>query len=129
MKKFILLLAVAVFAACSDNNHKLTHDGARAAAESFYAMLVHGESARYVDALSGMLDADSLTRREMVEVVTQFIRREQDAHQGIVSAVAQRDTIYADSLAQVFIDVTYGDSTTEHVMLPLVYTRGEWKMR
>ena len=64
-----------------------------------------------------------------MDVVSQYVKRELDAHNGIASATAVRDTIYADSLAQVFMNIVYGDSTTEHIMLPLVYTGGEWKMR
>lgn len=124
-----MILAVIVLAACGNKRQELTHEGARTAAEHFYGMLINGDCESYVDGLAGMVSCDSLAREEMTDVVSQFVKRELDSHKGIVSATAVRDTIYADSLAQVFMDVVYGDSTAEHIMLPLVYTGGEWKMR
>ena len=129
MKKIVLLLAVVMFAACGNKRQELTHEGARTAAEHFYSMLINGDSESYVDGLAGIVACDSVAREEMLEVVSQYVKRELDAHNGIASATAVRDTIYADSLAQVFMNIVYGDSTAEHIMLPLVYTGGEWKMR
>lgn len=129
MKKLILIFAAIAIVGCGNKRQELTHEGARTAAEHFYSMLINGDSEAYVYGLAGMAHSDSLTRAEMIDVVSQFVKRELDAHQGIVSAVAVRDTIYADSLAQVFMNIAYGDSTTEHTMIPLVYTGGEWKMR
>lgn len=129
MKKLILIFAAIVIVACGNKRQELTHEGARAAAEHFYSLLINGDSEAYVDGLAGMVSCDSLTRAELIDVVEQFVKRELDAHNGITSATAVRDTIYGDSLAQVFMNIAYGDSTTEHTMIPLVYTGGEWKMR
>jgi hypothetical protein len=129
MKKIILIFAAIAIVGCGNKRQELTHEGARTAAEHFYSLLINNDSEAYVDGLAGMVSCDSLTRAEMIDVVSQFVKRELDAHNSIASATAVRDTIYADSLAQVFMDVVYGDSTMEHIMLPLVYTGGEWKMR
>ncbi len=129
MKKIVVFFAVVMFAACGNKHQELTHEGARTAAEQFYGMLISGDCESYVNGLSGIVSCDSVAREEMLDVVSQYVKRELDAHNGIASATAVRDTIYADSLAQVFMNIVYGDSTTEHIMLPLVYTGGEWKMR
>lgn len=132
MKKTVLLfLAVAlVLGACRKKvPDELTHASARAAAERFYGMLIQGECEAYVHALEGDDVRDSVTRCEMVDAVTQYVEQECESHGGLRTASAVADTIYADSLATVSLDITYGDSLVEHVVLPLVFTGGEWRMR
>jgi hypothetical protein len=127
---FLLLVAALVLGACRKKvSDELTHDSARAAAERFYGMLIGGESEAYVNALEGNDVRDSLTRCEMIDAVTQYVEHEKVAHQGLQRAVAVSDTIFADSLCTVSLDLTYGDSLVEHVLLPLVFSGGEWRMR
>ena len=130
-KTFFLLLAAAlVLGACRKRmSDELTHDSARAAAERFYGMLIQGECEAYVNALEGNDVRDSLTRCEMIDAVTQYVEHENEAHQGLRQVVAISDTIFADSLCTVSLDVTYGDSLVEHVVLPLVFSGGEWRIR
>lgn len=130
-KTVLLLLAVAlVLGACRKKvSDELTHASARAAAERFYGMLIAGECEAYVCALEGDDVRDSITRCEMVDAVTQYVEQEREVHGGLRTAAAVADTIYADSLATVSLDITYGDSLVEHVVLPLVFTGGEWRMR
>ncbi|MBR4708842.1 MAG: hypothetical protein IKP30_01860 [Bacteroidaceae bacterium] len=127
---FLLLAAALVLGACRKKaNDELTHDSARAAAERFYGMLIEGQCEAYVNALEGNDVRDSLTRCEMIDAVTQYVEHEREAHQGLRQAVAVSDTIFADSLCTVNLDITYGDSLVEHVVLPLVFSGGEWRMR
>lgn len=127
---FLLLVAALVLSACRKKvSDELTHASARAAAERFYGMLIGGDCEAYVNALEGNDVRDSLTRCEMVDAVAQYVAHERETHQGLQSAVAVSDTIFADSLCTVNLDITYGDSLVEHVVLPLVFSGGEWRMR
>lgn len=127
---FLFLVAALVLGACRKKvSDELTHDSARAAAERFYGMLIGGECEAYVNALEGNDVRDSLTRCEMIDAVTQYVEHEKVAHQGLQRAVAVSDTIFADSLCTVSLDIIYGDSLVEHVLLPLVFSGGEWRMR
>jgi len=132
MRRAVLLFFVPllVLSACRNRSAEgFTHEGARAAAERFYGMLIQGECEAYVNALEGNDVRDSLTRCEMIDAVRQYVEHENEVHQGLRQAVAVSDTIFADSLASVALDLTYGDSLVEHVLLPLVFSGGEWRMR
>ena len=64
----------------------------------------------------------------MSAMMAQFLGMQYALHGGISEAVATRDTI-VDSTAAVLMNVTYGDQTTEQVLLQMVYRRGSWKIR
>ena len=129
-RRIVMILCAVALASCGGNKEEeRTHEGARTAAERFCKMLRDGEYEAYVEGLSGALSGDSIMKKELTAVVRQYMEREQEVHGGISEATAVNDTIYSDSLAQVFMDITYGDSSVEHVAMPLLYTNGRWKMR
>lgn len=124
---FPLLLAIALLAVVLVScRHEPTP---RQAAEQFYGYLCKGDVDAY---MQSMADYDSLPapyRSELRDMFMQYLQREQQLRQGILSAQAVRDTLVSDRLCHVFLLVTYGDSTQEQVSLPLVLTDRGWRMK
>jgi hypothetical protein len=58
------------------------------------------------------------------------VAQQQAAHRGIDSASATRSAIDSTlGVVQVFVMLSYGDSTQEEIVVPMVQRRGEWKMK
>ena len=59
-----------------------------------------------------------------------FVEQQQDEHKGMVKVIvlsAKADT--AHHVADVFLQVVYGDSTKEQIVVPMVEVKDAWKMR
>lgn len=67
--------------------------------------------------------------QEETDMIAQFAYIQQRRHNGIKSAKASRDSLYGDSLANVFVSINFGDNTSEEVLLPLIFTNGRWMMQ
>ena len=116
---------------CSEGGINLadfSSSGARCAAEYFYSLLANGQGKDYVDNMQEASSMDSCKYVQFVDLMNQFLHEEKELRGGILHAKANRDTI-ADSVSMVFLDVQFGDSTREEIMLPVVYTRGRWWIR
>lgn len=103
---------------------------AAVAAKGCYDLLIEG---KYDDYVAGRYTPDSIPdsyREQLVTNAKMFVGQQQDEHRGIkeVRIVnAKADT--ARHTAQVFLVFSYGDSTSEEVMVPMVEHRGVWKMK
>ena len=71
-------------------------------------------------------DMPPLYRQQMENLVAQYAASLGERG-GMVKAVATHDSII-DSLAYVFLDVTFADSTTERMRVRMVRKGKEWKM-
>ena len=128
MKKLAyVLLSIMLLLACSKGKDlsDFSSNGARGAAEYFYSLLAKGKSQDYVDNMQGTISMDSSKYVQYVDLVAQFLHEEKQLRGGILSAKAINETM-EDTMATVFLNVHFVDSTREQVMLPLVYTRGRW---
>lgn len=103
-------------------------DGARSAAEYFYELLAKGQSQAYVDNMQESASMDTAKYSQFVDLMEQFLHEEKELRGGILSARAERDTM-VDTISMVYLNVHFGDSTREEIMLPVVYTRGRWWIR
>ena len=59
-----------------------------------------------------------------------YVEQQQLEHQGIAKVNvlnAKADT--AHHVADVFLQLAFGDSTKEQIVVPMVEVKGEWKMR
>ena len=88
---------------------------------------------RYDEFLSSRADMTNLPdsyREQMVDAYRMYIDTERRTHRGISSAVATRAEMDSTlSLMQVFVMLTFADSTQEEVVVPMVRRDGQWKMR
>lgn len=126
-KNALLFASVALLAACGggvDLSEKGSN-GACGAAEYFYSLLSKGDGVAYVENMQEAYEMDSCMHVQFVALMDQFLYEEKHLRGGILSAKASSDSLI-DSVAYVSLDVLFGDSTREEVILPVVYTCGRW---
>ncbi|MEE1288359.1 MAG: hypothetical protein UHK44_07155 [Bacteroidaceae bacterium] len=130
-KAAYILLTLMLVLSCSEGGRDLSQfssDGARSAAEYFYELLANGQSQAYVDNMQESASMDTAKYSQFVDLMEQFLHEEKELRGGILSARAERDTM-VDTISMVYLNVHFGDSTREEIMLPVVYTRGRWWIR
>ena len=126
-KIIYMFIAMLFFVACG-NEHDISEpgaSGARKAAEYFYDLLAKGNGKAYVDNMQEAVEMDSCKYVQYVALMEQFLFEEQNLRGGILSSKATKDSLQ-DTMAIVYLDVLFGDSTREEVVLPVVYTYGRW---
>ena len=119
-----VLLSVPFWVSCAKDDRG---EAARAA-EACYRHLIEGRYEQYVGCIAYSDSMTDVYRSQMVDLVAQFAAREKKAHGGVIAAQALRDTVSGD-VASVFLEVLFGDSTREEVVVPMVKCGGEWKMQ
>ena len=129
----LVLLATAVLSAaasCSDGRGGDPAEVAGRTACLYYENLLHGRFAEYVD---GFYRPDSIPdgyRAQLIDNARMFMAQQNDEHHGIKSVSLGRAT--ADTVrnvAHAFLMLSYGDSTKEEVVVPMVRVHGLWMMR
>ena len=132
-KKFLISASFSfLISACTDSRTDLerAQEGAMVAAQVYYRQLAEGHCEQF---LNGKVDADSLPesyRRQLVACYRQFVAQQQRKHQGIADVSATRAEM--DSAAnqmQVFLMLSYGDSTREEIVVPMQHRRGAWMLK
>ena len=112
---------------CSE---KSKEEQAMEAAQEYYDALLQGD---YETFLNGRIHMDSIPesfREQLLVGFKQFVRQQQEAHQGIENFQPTR--VVEDSLLQmmqVFMMVNYSDSTHEEIVVPMIEQDGKWKMK
>lgn len=131
MKHLLLLFSVALLFACSGkDNGPTAAQLAAQAAQNYYTQLLRGDYEAFV---AGRYQPHAIPdgyKEQLVANAKMFIGQQKDDHQGIVKAQAvdaQADT--TRHVANVFINLSYGDRTTEEIVVPMVEKKGVWYMR
>lgn len=125
----ILLLGTTLLMACHKDKAAPSHEDLRQAAEEYYGYLVAGDVEQFARAIH---DYDSLSveyRLQLRDMFAQYLANEQKQRGGLLSAKAVKDTQLGENEAEVFLNVTFGDSTCEQVSMPMVRTKQGWKMK
>ena len=132
MKKFLFFMILSiglVFASCK----KETPDPgyfAGIAAKGYYDLLLEG---KYNDFVAGYNQPNRIPKgyhEQLLLNARMFMEQQQEEHKGLAGIHvlhAKADT--ARHGADVFLQMVYGDSTKEQVVVPMVLVRGDWKMR
>ena len=128
MKKLLYIAFIVLAIACT----KEINQGEVAArvAKHYYDTLVAGH---YDAFLEGTYQQDSIPKRYrdlLLDNAKMFIAQQQTEHQGIkeVRVIRHRaDT--AKHTADVFLVLTFGDSTSEQIVVPMIQHKGTWLMR
>ena len=110
--------------ACSGDDHSRV----RRAAEQCYECLQDGQYEKFVGQIAY---ADSMSdnyRAQMVDLVKEFAAAEQQRHGKLQMVRITGDTIIGEQ-AHVYLQVTYADSTSEEVGLPMVKVGKKWLMQ
>lgn len=99
-------------------------------AKQYYQYLLDGKYEEFVD---GHYQPDSIPgvyREQLITNAKMFVGLQKEVHQGMVKVdVAKASADTANYVANVFLNIAYGDSTTEEVVVPMVLVDGNWMMK
>lgn len=132
MKKllfFIILLGVLGFSSCKKESPDPGYY-AGIAAKGYYDLLLEGKYQDYVDGFNMPNKISEGYRSQLLVNAQMLVEQQNEEHKGMkkVSVLsAKADT--AHHVADVFLAVTYGDSTKEQIVVPMVQVKNRWKMR
>lgn len=129
--KNLLLLAFGFCALCWSCGQSIAPEEVAAqTAKTYYDLLIQGKFEQFVD---GRYRADSIPssyREQLIANAKMFMDEQEKAHRGLKQVQVQRvepDTV--QHVANVFLIFTYGDSTREEVLVPMIEHDGVWYTR
>ncbi|MCD8305926.1 MAG: hypothetical protein LUC49_04610 [Prevotella sp.] len=127
--KFALCAVVVAFLSSCKKEIK-TEDVVKGVAEQYCAYLLGGDYGAYVDATYRTETLGEDERTELIDNLKMFAAQQQKERQGITKAEVSKVEVSADDdTADVFLLITYGDSTQEQVLQPMVKRGGLWYLR
>ncbi len=100
------------------------------AAKGYYDLLIEGKCKEFVDGYNCSSRLPDSYQNQMLLNAQMFLEQQQEEHKGLSDVKvlnAKADT--AHHVADVFLQVIYGDSTREQIVVPMVEVGGKWKMR
>lgn len=130
MKKILFfLLSVMSLFSCKE---KTPDPGyyAGIAAKGYYDMLLEGRYDEFVEGQNMPHRIPEGYRQQLVLNAKMFVEQQKNEHRGMKAFQildAKADTVH--HLADVYLSVTYGDSTKEQMVVPMVEVEKKWKMR
>lgn len=131
MRNFIfsLMFSAVFFCACGSKGPDASEVAGRAAM-IYYGYLLEGKYDAYVD---GFYRPDSIPgsyRDQLVTNARMFAAQQHDMRGGIAGVSFLRATAdTAHHVARAFLLLSYGDSTKEEIVVPMVEHKGVWMMR
>ena len=100
------------------------------AALHYYQQLLDGNYAAFVDATYRPDSLHSTYRSQLVLNAKMFIEQQQNEHNGLKSVAVAHATIdEAQHTGNAFLTFTYGDGSSEQVVVPMVEHDGVWYLR
>lgn len=131
-KRYLLpsLLAVGMLLMVACHHDGLSRDQrkARRAAERCYKYLRQGKYDRFVGQIAYADQMSPEYLQQMQDLIHESAHRSEAAHGPMLSAEAVGDTLMGD-LAHIYLQVTYTDSTSEEIGVPMVCINGDWVMQ
>lgn len=101
----------------------------KVAADS-YSSLMEGDYEDFLDGYAGMDSIPDSFREQLLVSYKQFMHQQKEVHQGLAGITATRALMDSSlNVMQVFLMVSYADSTQEEIVVPMVEHNGEWKMK
>ena len=130
MKKLLPLFLIFLAACGGKDSGPTAAQVAAHAAKAYYDQLLQGDYASFVD---GRYQPNALPesyRQQLITNAKMFVGQEEKEHQGIKAvAVAGANADTARHVANAFLTLTFGDSSKEEVVVPMVEAKGIWYMR
>ena len=127
----LVLLISFLLAACSSGGKGdgLQPPTAKEVME-YYELYRSGNYAEYVKAMQSCDDKPADFCKQMADALKQHAARIKAEKGGAVSAEFLRTELHAEhSAADAYLSVTYGDSTKEEIVLPLVFWQDKWRLK
>ncbi len=126
----LLVTGVAVLILVSCHNDGLSRDQrqVRSAAERCYELLQEKKYDQFVEEIAYSDQMSPEYRQQMQDLIQEHADNMLREHGKLLSAEATGDSIIGD-IAHVYLQVTYADSTSEEVGVPMICIEGKWKMQ
>ena len=128
MKKLLYLFVAMVIVACSSTPDQ--GEVAARAAKQYYGYLLQGNIASFVD---GHYRPDSIPdtyREQLITNTKMYVNQQNEEHRGIKDIrIVDTKTDMQKHAANVFLVLSYGDSTSEEIVVPMVESDGVWYLR
>ncbi len=132
MKKLLFFIILGMGLGLSSCKEEAPDPGyfAGIAAKGYYDLLLQGKYEAYVAGFNQPYRIPKGYHEQMLLNAQMFVEQQQEEHKGMKQVNilnAKADT--ARHVADVFLQLAYGDSTKEQIVVPMVEVKGEWKMR
>lgn len=128
MKKLLYLFVAMVIVACSSTPDQ--GEVAARAAKEYYGYLLQGNIASFVD---GHYRPDSIPdtyREQLITNTKMYVNQQNEEHRGIKDIrIVDAKTDMQKHAANVFLVLSFGDSTSEEIVVPMVESAGVWYLR
>ena len=128
MKKLLYLFVAMVIVACSSTPDQ--GEVAARAAKQYYDYLLQGNIASFVD---GHYRPDSVPdtyREQLITNTKMYVNQQNEEHRGIKDIrIVDTKTDMQKHAANVFLVLSFGDSTSEEIVVPMVESAGVWYLR
>jgi hypothetical protein len=114
----------------SSCSRKTPEDAVGKAAEKYYNYLIEGKYEEYVAAMDNTESIPEGYRQQLITMTRQFIALQKEERGGLKSVKKVNSVIdKSNTKADVFLEVCYGNSASEEVLVPMVLKDGKWKMK
>ncbi len=128
MKKLLYLFVAMVIVACTSSLDE--GEVAARAAKEYYGYLLQGNIASFVD---GHYRPDSIPdtyREQLITNTKMYVNQQNEEHRGIKDIrIVDTKTNMQKHAANVFLVLSFGDSTSEEIVVPMVESAGVWYLR
>jgi hypothetical protein len=129
-KLFWFVIATMLVAVASCKKEISPDEVAAQAAKAYYEDLLHGKYDMFVD---GHFQPDSIPesyREQLIANAKMFVQQQEEERRGIKQfSIVNAKTDTAHHVGTVYMVLTYGDSTSEEIAVPMVYHRGNWYLK
>ncbi len=127
MRKLLYITLLLIAVGCGGTDPA---EVASAAAKEYYKLLLEGKYDEYVD---GFYRPDSIPgsyRSQLIDNAKMFMAQQKEERRGLLDVrVVSAKVDTSLHVANVFLILSYGDSTNEEIVVPMVEQKGVWYMR
>lgn len=125
----LVMMAVLLSTGCSKDEPTKPLDAAETALQSYEA-LYDGNCEEFLKARANYDEMPENYREALLTCYQQHVAEVNQQHGGVTKVEAtrtQNDTV--NNVVQVFMMVSYNDSTQEEIVVPVVKVKDEWKLK
>ena len=130
MKKSLVIFAlcfVALSLIASCGGKKMD---AASAAVCYYEALIDSDFVTYTNGIVGKAQLPEDYHNQFVKLTEAFVAKMDKEHDGLCGVTSNRCIESDDGdMANVFLELTFRDSTKEEVLVPMVLCNGQWMMK
>ena len=127
MRPLFAFFACLLFASCGNRSNTSIEDNGPKEEEilSLYKLYTSGNYNAYVDAMQSCDDKPETYRQEMKDALKQH-----EEHKGVKHVKLERTEVHdKGNMSNAFLNVSYGDGSTEEIMIQLVRNKNRWRIR